>query len=115
MVSSKNPLIRNGNKKKWELTKDLPLVNVILKKYKEKDKFFDLMKYLEEGDQEKYFELLQQWKIDFEKNYLDKNSHLRFTPVRHQKCLMRVRRPHIRYLILIKYLLFIFLEPFSYC
>ena len=44
-------------RRKWESTKDLLLVNVIFKKYKEKDEFFNPMKYLGE-DQEKYFELL---------------------------------------------------------
>ena len=40
-------------RRKWESTKDLPLVNVILKKFKEKDKYFKPTKYLRE-DQEKY-------------------------------------------------------------
>ena len=49
-------------RRKWETTKDLPLVNIVLKKFKEKDNYFNLMRYLE-GDEEKYFETLRQWKI----------------------------------------------------
>ena len=40
-------------RRKWESTKYVPLVNVILKKFKEKDEYFKPMKYLGE-DQEKY-------------------------------------------------------------
>ena len=40
-------------RRKWESTKYLPLVNVILKKFKEKDEYFKPTKYLRE-DQEKY-------------------------------------------------------------
>ena len=42
--------------------KVLPLVNIILKKYKEGDKFFDATRFLNEFDAEKYFELLMAWK-----------------------------------------------------
>ena len=62
---------------------------------KEKDNFFNLIKY-PEGDEEKYFEVLQQWKTDFEKDYLKKYPHLRLAPIRHKKCLMKLRRPSIR-------------------
>ena len=48
--------------RKW--SKDLPLVNIIIKKFKEKDKFFNPERFLEEFDQEKYFELLKAWKAD---------------------------------------------------
>ena len=44
-------------RKKWETTKDLPLGNIILKKIKEEDNYFNPKKYLEE-DEQKYFELL---------------------------------------------------------
>ena len=54
-------------RRKWVTTKDLTLVNIFLKKFKEKGNYFNLMRYLR-GDEEKYFEILQQWKIDFEKN-----------------------------------------------
>ena len=42
-------------RRKW--SKDLPLVNIIIKKFKEKDEFFNPDRFLEEFDQEKYFEL----------------------------------------------------------
>ena len=80
---------------KWETTKDLPLVNIILTKFKEKDNYFNPQKYIEE-DEEKYFELLQEWKLNFEEDYLEKNPHLRFAPIRHKKCLMKRRRPCLR-------------------
>ena len=82
-------------RRKWN-SKVLLLVNVILKKYKEKDEFFDPEKYLEEVDQEKYFELLKAWKVDVEKSYLEEHPHLRFSPIRHEKCLITARRKCIR-------------------
>ena len=82
-------------KKKWN-AKVLPLVNIIFKKYRDKDEHFDPKKFLEEVDQEKCFELFRTWKQDFGKSYLDENPHLRFLSVRHQKCLMSKRRPCIR-------------------
>ena len=82
-------------RKKWGKTKDLPLVNVILKKIKGKDEYFNPIKYLE-GDEEKYFEVLQHWKTDFERDYLEKYLHLRLAPARHKKCLTKARRPLIR-------------------
>ena len=84
-------LLEMALRKKWEATKDLPLVNIILKKFKEKDEYFNLKKYLGE-DEQKYFELLQYWKINFEKEYLEKNPYLRFAPIRHKKILMKRRR-----------------------
>ena len=84
-------LLEMALRKKREATKDLPLVNIILKKFKEKDEYFNLKKYLGE-DEQKYFELLQDWKINFEKEYLEKNPYLRFAPIRHKKILMKRRR-----------------------
>ena len=52
-------------RRKWN-SQVLPLVNIILKKYKENDQFFNPEKYLAEVDQEKYFELLKTWKIEVE-------------------------------------------------
>ena len=78
-------------KRKWD-PKVLPLANIIFKKYKEKDEFFNSQKYLEEVDQEKYFELLRTWKDDFEKTYLEEYPHLRFLSVRHEKTLWDTRR-----------------------
>ena len=40
--------------------KDLPLINVVLKKIKEGDQYFNFKSYV--GDEGKYFENLQQWK-----------------------------------------------------
>ena len=82
-------------RRKWN-SKVLLLVNIILKKYKEKDEFFDPEKYLEEVDQEKYFELLKAWKVDVEKSYLEEHPHLPFSPIRHEKCLISARRKCIR-------------------
>ena len=78
-------------RRKWN-SQVLPLVNIIFEKYKEKDEFFNPEKYLEEIDQEDFFELLKAWKVDVEKSYLDEHPYLRFSPVRHQKCLMSARR-----------------------
>ena len=49
----------------------LPLVNIIFKKYREKDEFFNPENFLEKLDNEKYFKLLKTWKQDVEKTYLD--------------------------------------------
>ena len=78
-------------KKKWN-AKVLPLVNIIFEKYRDKGEHFNPKKFLEEVDQEKYFELLRTWKQDFEKIYLNNNPHLRFSPVRHQEFVMSKRR-----------------------
>ena len=45
-------------RKKW--SPNLPKVNIIFKKYKEKDAFFDPRQFLEEFDAEKYVELLME-------------------------------------------------------
>ena len=66
---SKMAQLEKAIRQKWVTTKDLPLVNIALKKFKEKGNYFNPMRYLG-GDEEKYFEILQQWKIDFEKSYL---------------------------------------------
>ena len=87
-------------RQKWVTTKDL--VNIVLNKFKEKDNYFNPMRYLG-GDEEKYFEILQQWKI-----YLEQFPHRRRAPIRHKKYLARSTRPSLRFL-------FIFLEPFRYC
>ena len=68
---------------------------MILKKIKQKHETFRPAKYLG-GDKEKYFEFLQQWKTDFEKDYLEKYPHLCFAPVCHIKDLMKRRRPYLR-------------------
>ena len=82
--------------RKKQDAKVLPLANIIFKKYREKDKFFNPETFLKELDNKKYFELLKTWKQDVEETYLDENPHLRFSPVRHEKCLMSKRRSCIR-------------------
>ena len=44
-------------RRKW--SSDLPKVNTVFEKYKEKDEFFNSRRFLEEFDAEKYFELLK--------------------------------------------------------
>ena len=70
----------------------MPLVNIILKNDKENDQFLNPQKYLEEVDQEKYFELLRDWKDNFEKTYLEEYAYLSFSSVRHEKALWDARR-----------------------
>ena len=71
--------------RKWN--KDLLKVNIVLKKFQEKDEFFDPRRFLEEFDAEKYFELLVGWKLSNEKKYLEEHPYLIFIPHRHQKIL----------------------------
>ena len=51
--------------------KDLPSINVALKKIKEDDEHFNPKSYLGE-DEEKYFQILQEWTNNFENSYLEK-------------------------------------------
>ena len=81
-------------RRKWN-RKTLPLVNIIIKKYKEKDEFFDPTQFLNEFDSEKYFELLAAWKKEVEASYLKDFPYLHFGPQRHKKTL-RTPRPCIR-------------------
>ena len=74
----------------------MPLVNIIFKKYIEKDDFFNPERCLEEFDREKYFELLKAWKAGVEESYLNEHPYLCFAPVRHEKCLMSKQRPCLR-------------------
>ena len=78
-------------RRKWN-SQVLPLVNIILKKYKENDQFFNPEKYLAEVDQEKYFELLKTWKIEVEKTYLEEHPHLCFSPVQHENSVWNPRK-----------------------
>ena len=80
-------------RKKW--SPNLPKVNIIFKKYKGKDAFFDPRQFLEEFGAEKYFELLMGWKIKNEKKYLKENPYLNFGPYRHKKIPSK-QRPTIR-------------------
>ena len=70
-------------RKKW--SPNLPKVNIIFKKYKEKDAFFDPRQFLEEFDAEKYFELLMGWKTKNDKKYLKENPYLNFGPYGRKK------------------------------
>ena len=82
-------------RRKWVTTKVLPLVNIVLNKFKEKDNYFNPMRYLG-GDEEKYFEILQQWKIVFEKSFIEQYPHLSCALIRHKKCLAKSTRPSLR-------------------
>ena len=81
-------------RRKWN-RKTLPLINIILKKYKEKDAFFNPTEYLNDSDSDEYFELLGKWKEEVEETYLKEFLYLRFSPHRHKKVLMKPR-PCIR-------------------
>ena len=70
-------------RKKLKSSKDLPLANVFLRKFKEKDADFSRVNYLE--DDEKYFEKIKKSENDFEKDYLERYPHLRLEPIRHKK------------------------------
>ena len=49
-------------RKKWEKTKDLLIINVLLKKIREGDNAFNPKDYLGK-DEEQYFQNLQRWKL----------------------------------------------------
>ena len=72
-------------RKKWERenVKDLPIINVLLRKIIEGELVFDPTNYLD--DKEQYFLNLQSWKLNFEKQYLEKYSFLTRPPIRHKK------------------------------
>ena len=81
-------------RRKW--SSELPKVNIILKKYKEKrEEFFNPTRFLEEFDYEKYFELLKDSKIKSEESYLNEHPYLLFSPRRNKKTLGKPR-PFIR-------------------
>lgn len=68
-------------RKKWEKAKDLSIISVLLRKIRERDAAFDSTDYLPK-DREQYFQILQQWKTDFEKSYLEKYPFLTRSPIR---------------------------------
>ena len=81
-------------RRKW--SKDLPKLSIVFKKYKEeREEFSDPTRFLIEFDCEKYFELLNDWKLKNEKKYLEENPYLNFSPHRHKKILGKPR-PTIR-------------------
>ena len=53
------------------MVEDLPNVNIVLEKFKDADEFFNPMEYLEKYDNEKYFQLLVNWKRKNEEKYLE--------------------------------------------
>ena len=75
--------------------KDFPFVNIAFKKNREKDEYFNPKQYLG-GDEEKYYEILQRWKIDYEKKYLEQFPHLSRTPIPHKKVLSKSSRAILR-------------------
>lgn len=84
-------------RREWESTKDLPHVNIILEKIKEKEGYFNPKRYLGD-DEEKFMESLQQWKIAHEKEYLRQFPHLSRAPICHKKILSKSSRPIIFFL-----------------
>ena len=71
-------------RKKWKHLKiELPIINVLLRKIRERESVFDPTPYLE--DEEQYFGNLQSWKINFGKQYLEKYPFLKQAPIRHKK------------------------------
>ena len=76
-------------RKKWKKHEELPLVNVVFKRIKEKNIFSNPEIHLQ-GDHEKYFELLKEWKSVSEDKYLKSRPQtdrefLRFGTYRHEK------------------------------
>ena len=52
-------LLEKNIRKKWENMKDFLFVNIAFEKIREKDEHFNPKKYFG-GDEEKYYEILQQ-------------------------------------------------------
>ena len=95
MVPRKDCEMEKVLRKKWGKTKDLPIINVLLRKVREGDNAFNPKDYLGK-DEEQNFQNLQNWKIDFEKLYLEKYPFLTRVPIRHKKILMKAPRINIR-------------------
>ena len=72
-------------RKKLKDNKDLPLVKVFLKKFKDKDSDFCPVDYLD--NKERYLETMKMWKSDFQNEYLERYPHLglKYWPVGHKK------------------------------
>lgn len=68
---------------KWENVKNLLIINVMLRKIRERELAFDPTRYLE--DKEQYFGNLESWRLNFEKQLLDKYPFLTRPPIRHKK------------------------------
>ena len=91
----KMALFQKNIRKKWETMKDFPFVNIAFKKIREKDEYFNPKQYLE-GDEETYYEILQRWKIDHEKKYLEQFPQLSRALIRHKKNLPKSSRASLR-------------------
>ena len=71
----------NEHKKEVESKFTKAKVNIIFKKYEEKDAFFDPRQFLEEFAVEKYFELLIGVENKEQKEIFRRESILKFWPV----------------------------------
>ena len=78
-------LLEKQIRKKLVNNKDLPLANVFIKKFQDKDLHFSPLSYLD--DDETYLKMVQEWKKDSENEYLRKYPLLGRNnwPVRHKK------------------------------
>ena len=78
-------LLEKQIRKKLVNNKDLPLANVFIKKFQDKDLHFSPVSYLD--DDETYLKMVQEWKKDSENEYLRKYPLLGRNnwPVRHKK------------------------------
>ena len=76
----KMALLEKNIRKKLKTMKDLLFDNIVLKNFREKDDYFNPKKYLG-GDEE----ILQRWKIDHEKKYLEQFLHLSRPPIRYKR------------------------------
>ena len=79
-------LLEETIRKKWKKHEELPLINIVFKKIKEKDIFFNPQIYLH-CDHKKYFELLKEWKSVSQDKYFPQTyqEFIRFGPYRHEK------------------------------
>ena len=84
-------LLEKNIRKKLKTMKDLLFDNIVLKNFREKDDYFNPKKYLG-GDEE----ILQRWKIDHEKKYLEQFPHLSCAPIRHKKLLSKSSSASLR-------------------
>ena len=87
----KMALLEKNIRKNLKTMKDLLFDNIVLKNFREKDDYFNPKKYLG-GDEE----ILQRWKIDHEKKYLEQFPNLICAPIRHKKLLSKSSRASLR-------------------
>ena len=87
----KMALLEKNIRKKLKTMKDLLFDNIVLKNFREKDDYFNPKKYLG-GDEE----ILQRWKIDHEKKYLEQFPQLSRALIRHKKNLPKSSRASLR-------------------